>query len=83
MYKTKFNSNDTVNRHKSQILAQGFTQTLGVYYMETFSLVVKINTVRALLFTTINCGWSMSQLDVKNAFLHGDLEEDIYIKLPL
>lgn len=83
MYKTKFSSNGIINRYKSRLIAQGFTKTLDVDYKDTFALVTKMNTICALLSMAINCGWSMSQMDVKNAFLHGDIKEDVYKKLPL
>lgn len=60
VYKENFNSDGTINRHKYQFVAQGFTQTLGVDYKETFAPVAKINTIPALLFVAINCGWPMS-----------------------
>ena len=63
-------------------MAQGFTQEFGVDYKETFSPVAKMITVRVLLSVFVNNGWFLSQMDVKNAFLHGDLEEEVFMKLP-
>ena len=65
------------------LVAQGFTQTLGVDYKATFVLVAKMNIVCVLLSVVMNYGWLMSQIDVKDAFLHVDLEEQVYMKLPL
>ena len=64
-------------------MAKGYTQTHGIDYQETFSPVVKLNTVRVLLSLTANLDWPLHQFDVKNAFLHGDLEEEVYIDMPL
>jgi len=64
-------------------VAQGYTQTLGVDYKETFAPIVKINIVRVLLSVAVNNRWLMCQMDVKNAFMHGNLEEEVYMKLPL
>ena len=53
----------------------GYTQTYGIDYMETFAPVAKINTVRILISMAVNLDWQLHQFDVKNAFLHGDLQE--------
>ena len=82
MYRTKFNSDGSVDRHKARLVAQGFTQEYGVDYKETFAPVAKMTTLRVLLSVAINNGWSLSQMDVKNAFLHGDIEEEVFMKLP-
>jgi len=81
VYKTKFNSDDTIDRHKVRLIAQGFTQTFGVDYKETFALIAKMNIVRVLLSIVVNSGL-MCQMDVKNTFLHGNLEEEVCMKLP-
>ncbi|XP_068317167.1 uncharacterized protein [Pyrus communis] len=77
VYKTKFHSDGTIERNKARLVARGFTQTYDVDYKETFAPVAKMNTVRVLLSVAINNAWPLFQMDVKNAFLHGDNMSEI------
>ena len=63
------------------MVAKGYTQTYGVDYQETFALIAKMNTVRILLSPAAHCNWQLLQYDVKNAFLHRDLDEEIYMNI--
>jgi hypothetical protein len=64
-------------------VARGFTQEYGVDYEETFAPVARLSFVCALLAIAASRHWSLSQMDVKNAFLNGDLSEEVYMQPPL
>jgi hypothetical protein len=82
VYKLKYNSDGTLARHKTRLVANGFHQQYGVDFDETFSPVVKASTVRLILSLAVSLNWSLRQSDVKNAFLHGTFKEEVYMTQP-
>ena len=82
IYKIKTCSDGSIERYKARLVAKGFTQEYGIDYEETFTPVAHISFVHALLAVVAASKWDLFQMDVKNAFLNGDLSEEAYMQPP-
>ncbi|RVW33212.1 Retrovirus-related Pol polyprotein from transposon RE1 [Vitis vinifera] len=78
----ELNKDGGVDKYKARLVAKGYKQEFGVDYKEVFAPVAKLDTIRLVLSMAAQNSWSIHQLDVKSAFLHGELEEEVYIDQP-
>eukprot|EP00253_Pinus_taeda_P006707 PITA_06707 len=83
VYRIKYGPDGKVDKHKARLVAKGFSQVEGIDYTETFSPVAKMNSICLVLSLAGSLKWEVHQMDVKSAFLHGDLHEEIYMEQPI
>lgn len=82
VFRVKEDANGNTVRYKARLVAKGFLQTAGIDYEETYSPVAKLSTIRIVLAASVKKRLHLHQLDVKAAFLYGDLKETIYMEIP-
>lgn len=83
IYKTKLNEKGQIEKYKARLVAKGYSQQYGINYNEVFAPVARWDTIRTILSLAACNNWSGYQLDVKTAFLHGELAEDVYVEQPI
>ncbi|CAJ2647424.1 unnamed protein product [Trifolium pratense] len=83
VYKTKYNEEGKIEKHKARLVAKGYSQQHGIDYNEVFAPVARWDTIRTILAIAATNHWYVFQLDVKSAFLHGELDETVYVEQPL
>ena len=82
VYKIKRKSDGTLERYKAWLVSKGYHQQQGIDFADTFSPVIKPTTIRLVLSHAISQGWTLQQIDIQNAFLHGKLSEVVYMSQP-
>nr|GEZ67913.1 retrovirus-related Pol polyprotein from transposon TNT 1-94 [Tanacetum cinerariifolium] len=82
LYKTKMDSNGEIQKYKARIVAKGYSQKKGIDFEETFAPVARFETIRVVIVVAASYGWPIHQMDIKSAFLNGELEEEIYVEQP-
>lgn len=83
LFKTKFKADGSIERYKARLVILGCKKVYGIDYENTFAPLAKTATIRALLVVATLNKWIVVQIDVMNTILHGDLEETVFMKLPL
>lgn len=79
IFLVKLKPDRTLKKYKNRVIAKGYTQIEGIDYMQNFSLVVKSTTIKIVITLALTYEWHIQQVDVNNAFLNGELEEEVYM----
>ncbi|KAH9781357.1 hypothetical protein KPL71_008429 [Citrus sinensis] len=82
VYMTKLNENGEIDKYKAHLVAKGYKQEFGVDYKEVFAPVARLETIRLIIALASQNAWPVFQLDVKSAFLHGELQKEVFIEQP-
>ena len=82
IFKTKYHADGTLDKHKARLVAKGYSQVEGVDYEETFAPTARYTSIRCALALAAHNKWPIFQMDVKSAFLNGDLKEEVYVEQP-
>ena len=82
VYKTKYNSHDTLDKYKARLMAKGYAQVQGFDYQDTFAPTARLTTICSVLALVALEGWLVYQMDVKSTFLNIDLKEEVYAEQP-
>lgn len=82
IFRMKYKVDGTIDKHKARLVVKGYAQKEGIDYQETFAPTTKMITIRLVLAIATQLGWKVHQMDVKSAFLNGDLEEEVYMQQP-
>ena len=82
LFKSKLKVDGSIDKFKERLVAKGYSQQEGIDFEETYAPVAKLNTIRLLVALATKHNWRIHQLDVKTAFLNGDLKEEVYLVQP-
>lgn len=80
VFRTKFNPDGSINKHKARLVVKGYSQIFGIDYLDTFAPVARHDTIRLLLAIIAQKGWQVFHMDIKSTFLNGFLQEEIYVE---
>ena len=82
VFKSKFHADGSLDKHKARLVVKGYAQRIGIDFDETFAPTARITSIRVVLALAGHHGWPIYQMDVKSAFLNGDLQEEVYVEQP-
>ena len=82
VFKVKRDANGSISKYKARLVAKGYLQQPGINFEEVFAPVARIETVHILIALAASKGWELHHLDVKSAFLYGELQEEVFVHQP-